>query len=170
MAEGTTSSRTASAPAPQAWSSTALPCRLSPAVVSARCALLDRCMQELLQGAPALAESPLVTAFLDPARATFLAKGDKAAAGSHAAQQTPASADSSRQDRAGQPSCSQQPGWASSAFSWTQGGSAATEGPAAAAQPAAPRSPQRALGGAGGLPPIREGVEPGSAGLRCGGP
>ena len=165
----TCSRRTASAPVTQAWSSTALPCRLSPAVVSARCALLDHCMQELLQGPPALAHSPLVTAFLDPARATFLAKGDKAAAGSHAAQPTPSSADSSRQDRAGQPSCSQQPGWARSAFSWTQSGSAAAESPAAAAEPAAPRSPRRAPGGAGGLPAIREGVEPGSAGLRCGG-
>ena len=143
----------------------ALPCRLSPAVVSARCALLDHCMQDLLQGPPALAYSPLVAAFLDPARATYLAKGDKAAAGSHAAQPTPSS---DGQDRAGQPSCSQQPGWASSAFSWTQSGSAAIESPAAAAGPAAPRSPRRAPGRAGGLPAIREGVEPASAGLRCG--
>eukprot|EP00891_Asterochloris_glomerata_P002804 jgi/Astpho2/2804/fgenesh1_pg.00050_%23_87_t len=141
--------------------------RLSPAVVSARCALLDHCMQELLQGPPALAHSPLVAAFLDPACATFHAKGDRAAAGSHAAQLTPPP-DSFGQGRAGQPSCSQQLGWASSAFSWTQSGSAATESPAAAAEPAAPRSPRRAPGGAGGLPAIREGVEPGSAGLRLG--
>lgn len=160
--------RTASAPATQACCSTALPCRLSPAVVSARCALLDHCMQELLQGPPALAHSPLVAAFLDPACATFHAKGDRAAAGSHAAQLTPPP-DSFGQGRAGQPSCSQQLGWASSAFSWTQSGSAATESPAAAAEPAAPRSPRRAPGGAGGLPAIREGVEPGSAGLRWGG-